>query len=390
MLGAHFKITSNGRNPFEKQKTWGDKAKKDKEELKDPVVYFSLAIATDEDPEELIARIVHKWQRCSGILLQIKELPSFESKTVLTLFNIYTAVPKKLILDKFLTILGQAQSLEEEEDCSEFNWDTGDLPKNSTLPAMEIFLQNPKLPGQDTSNYNKLSWRVQANHKVYHVECHRRFATDIKWLTQVSKEAGFVTKMWGKHAHVSEVVDKSSTPSEIKRLIKVSQRRTSYQCSMLLEDVQGITNVDVPVEIHQEGTNICLGCISLRQAMLKYIRLSDGHQLIAEVHQASTLVGPVHIVIPNTPEAKRMVIMMNKNFPVYIGNVLKDQGLPEAFLFKLVKQSCCPVMASEINQCTWDSETGTLTTRQDAKSSKICRPGDCVKRRGVKETSPTT
>jgi hypothetical protein len=99
-------------------------------------------------------------------------------------------------------------------------------------------------------------------------------------------------------------------------------------------------------------------------------RLSNGNQLIVEVHQASTLVGPVHIIIPNTPEAKRMVIMMNKNFSAYIGNVLKDQGLPEAFLFKLVKRLCCPVMVSEINQCTWDSENGTLTTRQDAESSK--------------------
>jgi hypothetical protein len=71
--------------------------------------------------------------------------------------------------------------------------------------------------------------------------------------------------------------------------------------------------------------------------MLKYIKLSNGHQLIAEVHQTSTPVGPVLIMIPNTPEAKRMMIMMNKNFPVYVGHVLKDQGLPETFLFELVK-----------------------------------------------------
>jgi len=39
MLGAHFKISSNGKNPFEKQKLWG-KAKKDKEEFRDPIIYF--------------------------------------------------------------------------------------------------------------------------------------------------------------------------------------------------------------------------------------------------------------------------------------------------------------------------------------------------------------
>ncbi len=136
---------------------------------------------------------------------------------------------------------------------------------------------------------------------------------------------------------------------------------------MLLEDVQGITNLDIPIDIYQEVTNNFLGHISLRQAMLKYIRLSNCHQLIAEFHQASMLVGLVHIVIPNTPEAETMVLMMNKNFLAYIGNVLKDQGLSEGFL---VKQLCCPVMVSEINQCTWDSDTGSLTTKQDTKSNK--------------------
>jgi hypothetical protein len=37
MLGTHFKISSNGKNPFEKQKQWG-KAKKDKEEFRDPII----------------------------------------------------------------------------------------------------------------------------------------------------------------------------------------------------------------------------------------------------------------------------------------------------------------------------------------------------------------
>jgi hypothetical protein len=57
MLGAHFKTSSNGRNPFEKQKAWGNKAKKDKEEFKDPIVYFTLAIATDE--EAYTGQILH-------------------------------------------------------------------------------------------------------------------------------------------------------------------------------------------------------------------------------------------------------------------------------------------------------------------------------------------
>jgi hypothetical protein len=157
MLGVHFKISSNGKNPFEKQKAWGNKTKKDKEEFRNPIIYIFFAIAMDEDPKELLARIIHEWQRCGGILLRIKELQSFKSETVLSLFNICTAVSKKLILDEFLTILVQAQSFAQEVDFTEFNWDVEDLPADSTLPAMVICLQNPKLPRQDTSNYSKLS-----------------------------------------------------------------------------------------------------------------------------------------------------------------------------------------------------------------------------------------
>jgi hypothetical protein len=216
-------------------------------------------IATDVDPDELLARLTHKWQQRSGILLRIKELQTFKSETILSLFNICTVVPKKFILDKFCTILVQAQSFVQELDFTKFNWNVEDLPADSTLPAMVIRLQNPKLPGQDTSNYSKLSWRVQANRKVYHIECDRLYAANIKQRTQVAKETNMDTKMWGKHAHVSKVVDKNSTPSKIKQLIKVAQCRTNYQCSMLLEDVQGINNLDIPIDIYQEGTNNCLG-----------------------------------------------------------------------------------------------------------------------------------
>ncbi len=100
------------------------------------------------------------------------------------------------------------------------------------------------------------------------------------------------------------------------------------------------------------------------------MKMSDGHQVIAEVHQASLLVGPVHIVIPNSPEAERMVIMMNKNLPAYVGHVLKDQGLPDSYLLELVKRLCCPVMVVEINQCHWNPDSGTLTTKQDAETAK--------------------
>jgi hypothetical protein len=78
LLSAHFKISSTkGKNPFEKQKVWKNN-KEVKGELHNPVIYFSFAIATDEDPNDLLARISCEWHCRGGVMLKIKELQSFE------------------------------------------------------------------------------------------------------------------------------------------------------------------------------------------------------------------------------------------------------------------------------------------------------------------------
>ena len=120
ILRAHFKILSNGKNPFEKQKQWG-KAKKDKEEFRDPIVYFPLEIATDKEPEDLLSRIIHEWQRRGGIPLWIKELQSLESDTILAFYNIFTTTPKKYnILQEFCAIFLELLSMTQELDSTEF------------------------------------------------------------------------------------------------------------------------------------------------------------------------------------------------------------------------------------------------------------------------------
>ncbi len=122
LLSAHFKILSNGHNPFEKQKVWGKGNNKNKEEFCDPVLHFTMAIATDTDPEELITRVIHEWHRMGGVRFQIKELQTFESETILLLFNIFTATNKKSLLTELHEILTAAQSQIQEQDPTEFWW----------------------------------------------------------------------------------------------------------------------------------------------------------------------------------------------------------------------------------------------------------------------------
>ena len=81
-------------------------------------------------------------------------------------------------------------------------------------------------------------------------------------------------------------------------------------------------------------------------------------------------MGRVQAVTPNTPEAGQMVLMMNKIFPAYIGNALRDQGLSDDFLLELLKRSCCPTLVLEMTSCTSDSECDILTTQQETNKNR--------------------
>jgi hypothetical protein len=149
--------------------------------------------------------VIHEWHQIGGVRLQITELQTFKSETILSLFNIFTSTNKRILLAELQEILTEAQRRVQEHDAAEFWWSSEDTGLNRTLPAFELCLMNPKLSGQDTSHFNKLSWWVQANRKVYHVECDRRFTKDIQRLMHYAKELDLVTKYWGRHAHVIEV-----------------------------------------------------------------------------------------------------------------------------------------------------------------------------------------
>jgi hypothetical protein len=152
--------------------------------------------------------------------------------------------------------------------------------------------------------------------------------------------------------------------------MSVAQKHTNYQYSMIFEDIVGITNLDGAADYHQEGMHNTL-CFTLHQILLRYVRLSDGHQLIAKVHQSYDVMGHVQAIIPNTPEAEQMILMMNKNFPAYMGNVLHDQGMPDVFLIELFKRSCCTTMILEMGTCTWDSDIGVLTTHRESVDNQV-------------------
>jgi hypothetical protein len=102
-LGIHVKISGNG-NAFNKQKVWDKKEQgnngrnnrksKNKEEYRDPIVYFSIVVSSEVEPREIIVCVTHKWARLNGMCLQVKDIQFVDSKTVISIFKVSTATKK--------------------------------------------------------------------------------------------------------------------------------------------------------------------------------------------------------------------------------------------------------------------------------------------------------
>ena len=101
--------------------------------------------------------------------------------------------------------------------------------------------------------------------------------------------------------------------------------------------------------------------MNLCYVLYKYVKMDDGHSLIAEAHKRGHTVS-VDIVIPNTPEAETMVAMMNKQLPAYLTFYLHNLRMDKYFIRKLLTRACCPALIHKINTCQWDKETKVLTT----------------------------
>jgi hypothetical protein len=97
---------------------------------------------------------------------------------------------------------------------------------------------------------------------------------------------------------------------------------------------------------------------------MKYLKLPDCSPLCAEIHQRG-LLGQVDMVIPNTADAEASFEMCNKQPAGYLYHVLPTFGASLTFIQEILHRSMDPAVAMEAPLCTWDNETGILTTPKD-------------------------
>jgi hypothetical protein len=234
------------------------------------------------------------------------------------------------------------------------------------LLDMTLRVQTAKLKGEDVSTFNCLSNRTQYQYarKTWHLEVPSMYATKMKGLVEIAKTYKCVEAYWGIHAHLSEVTDLKSTATEAKRQVKLTQKHTNYEVSMTMDNLDRVIDLDYESEICHPTTGKLVGLYSLCHVLLNFMKLGDERPAIAEAHQ-SDISKPTYLIVPNTPEAERMIGMMNKNLPTYLYHTLLDFGLPEDFIEDLLQHSCEATILAEWHRCKWDKENRTLTTVDD-------------------------
>jgi hypothetical protein len=134
----------------------------------------------------------------------------------------------------------------------------------------------------------------------------------------------------------------------------VLQFHTNYQVSMVLEAISGIINVDDFANFLHPLSHQSMGSMSLHQVMLKYLKMSKGHLLIAEVHQAGPQL-KMTIIAPHTLEDKQLIAIMNKNVAAFLWHMLLEKGLPKDFIQTLLKKAYNPALFAVIPSCEWDA-----------------------------------
>ena len=144
----------------------------------------------------------------------------------------------------------------------------------------------------------------------------------------------------------------------------MSQDHTKYNMSLISVQVKGITDLEASAEVTCPESGNVIGRLSLRQTLLKYLKLTDDNPMCAELHQHGPQ-GPVDMVIPNTSLAECGFEMFNKQLAGYLYHVLPKFGASELFIKSLFGRPMEAGLTVEAPLCMFDFYMHVLTTPCD-------------------------
>ena len=170
--------------------------------------------------------------------------------------------------------MGVARNLEKADD-KDFQY--GD----KEVPMMTTRLQNPKVPGQDTSVFEDWHWRDKNKRKAIHIECAADLVKHLQRLVEIAKRRNVVAMIWGKQVKLSNVVTskkkgkrrggaqaQETSAHELDKHRSYAVRHTNYNASMSTTGLIGICDLDKEVDVFGVGKSTpAIGSYSLRGAL---------------------------------------------------------------------------------------------------------------------------
>ena len=288
----------------------------------------------------------------------VKDVQAAESKELAVIYNISTLTAASTIRHALQLALAEA-TLRMEMTTQEFLSEEEEEEIRNSAPTVVLKTKITKVFGQNTKELDKLPWSIKKNRMAFHVEADADEEVRLKNLLQFAKHEGIFKNYLGKRVHISEMLTKASTAIECKRMIEVASAHANYQILMTADSLMGIKNLEAGVKISPDS----MTTTSIRQIMLRCVKMADGHSLLAEVHQQFAL-GAVEVVYPFCDEAERMIVNMKKNVAAFLYYLLEDT-IPVDILKELLLAACEPNLVMEIESCEWDKQTHELLTRED-------------------------
>ena len=366
-LGLNVRLSKNAN--FQKKRPWGAEGEVSEEDMVDPEVYFTFVISCDVEPEEILDLVREEWRRTGGNRLELKDLRTHDVRSALVLYHMDTGGHQPSIIAECTEMLKMAR---DEEDLNNMDFEWGSAP----IPDMAMRLMVPKAPGQDTRKMEKMPSKMKHARKALHIDVAAQHVKLVQALMRIAKDRRIVEKFWGYQVRPTDVISmdrkgkEKSRSWEIENVLSFTKRHVNLQMSMASVGLVGFLTIDVEVPIYSVSEpERKVGDISMRRALYDWVKLMDGHTLFSEVHQEMAM-SEVEAVVPNNDAADLMVRMMNKNVVAFFKFYLKDKGMPEELIERLLTASCDSSLFHEATQCTWNSETMELKTPKDAEANK--------------------
>jgi hypothetical protein len=211
---------------------------KDEPDTFDPSVYPTMVFSSDVEPEIIISRVAHEFGHAGGFYFWKKQLQCKETMTPFIIYFLYT-------FNDIATLRGELTSLLEE--ALQGMKDEFTLPDEfeyAPLLDINICCGIPKLPGQPGSSFCNYSCEMQEARRAHLIECDIKAIPFLRTLISYIKDNKLTVRIWGRHTHITEMVDWDSPKGDVSRFVRMLQDHTNYNMSLISVQVKGIIDLE--------------------------------------------------------------------------------------------------------------------------------------------------